>query len=89
MSVHELPYLGTLHFHVVSEGLFACLISPELWGQAGVNFVTDSSRKAMSEEVVPTAVLVTNGVDEVSLGTATVSCHSNQVKVKPSIVLST
>ena len=60
MSVHDLPYLGSLCFCIVSEWLFAWLISPELWGQAGVNFVTNSGRKAMSEEIIPMAILITD-----------------------------
>ena len=88
-SIHKLPYLGALHCHVVSEGLFNQLISPELWGQARVDFVTDSGRKATSEEVVPVAILVTDGVDEGTLGMATVFCHSDQVKLEPLAMLST
>ena len=83
MSIHELPYLGALHFCVVSEGLFAWLISPELWGQTVVNLITNSGRKAMSKEVIPMPILVTNGVDEESLGMVTIFCHSDQVKVEP------
>ena len=89
MCIHELPYHGVLHFHVVSEGLFAWLISPELWGQARVNFVTNSGRKAMSKEVVPMAILVTDAVDEGSLGMVTIFCHSDQAKVEPSPAFST
>ena len=49
MSIHGLPYLGALHFCVVSEGLFTWLISLELWGEAKVDFVISSGRKAMSK----------------------------------------
>ena len=61
MSVHELSYLGALLLCGV-RGIFTQLISPELWGQAGVNFVTNSGRKATSKEVIPMAILVTNVV---------------------------
>ena len=55
-SVHELPYLGALSFCIVSEELFAHLVCSELWGQARVNFITNSGRKATSKEVVPMVI---------------------------------
>ena len=86
-SIHELSYLDTLHFQVVSEGLFSWLISLHLWGQAKVDFITNSGRKAMGDEVIPMTVLVTDGVDEGSLGMATIFSQSDQAKVEPSAVL--
>ena len=80
MSIHGLTYLGTLHFCVVLEELFTQLISPDLWGQVRADFINNFSRKAMSEEVVPMAILVTDGVDEGSLEMVTIFCHSDQAK---------
>ena len=51
MSIDALPFLGTLHFCVVLEGLFAKLISPVVWGQAGVDFTTNTSKGVMSKEI--------------------------------------
>ena len=38
------------------------MVSPELWGQAGVKFFTNSGRKLTSEELVPMAILITTWV---------------------------
>ena len=88
-SIHQLPHLGALCFWMVSEGLFSQVISPELWGQAGVNIITNSGRRALSEEVIAMTVLVTEGVDEGSLGMVTIFCHSDQARVEPSTMLLT
>ena len=61
MSIQDLTYWGTLHFCIVSEELFSQMVSPELWGQARVKFITNSGQKLTSEELVPMAILVTDG----------------------------
>ena len=43
----------------------------------------------MSMEIVPMAILITDGVGKGSLGMVTVFYHSDQEKVEPSIILST
>ena len=48
ISAQELPYLGTLHFHIVSEELFSQMVSLELQGQARVKFINDSGRNLIS-----------------------------------------
>ena len=87
--IHELPYLDALHFCIVSKRLFAWITSPVLWDKARVDFITNASRKAMSTEIVPLVILVMDGVGEGRLGMVTTFCHSDQVKVEPSDVLST
>ena len=82
ISFHELPYLGALCFHVVLRGSSPTDL-PRAVGQGRVNFITNSDRKAMSEEVIPMAILVTNGVDKWSLGMVTIFCHSGQANVEP------
>ena len=84
MSIHGLPYMGTLHFCLLcGVGGVLCLTDlPELWGQARVDFVTNFSRKAMSKEVVPMAILVTDGVDEEIRGMVTTFFCSGQAKVE-------
>ena len=76
-SINELPCLHALHFCVVSEGLFAKLIYPEVWGQARVDFITHSSKKVSSEEIMWMAILITDGVGEGKLGMVTIFCHFN------------
>ena len=83
ISIHELDYLGTLHFCVVSERLFAQLTFPALWGKGGVNFITNANRKAMSAKIAPLAILVMDGVGEGSLEIVTTFCCTDQVKVEP------
>ena len=61
-SIQELPYLGTLHFCIVLEELFSWMVSPELWGQAGVEIITNSGRKSTSDELVPMVILITDRV---------------------------
>ena len=87
-SFHKLPFLGTLQFWMVSERLFTHLSSPSVWGQARLEFFTGGGWK-ISGEIVPKAVLITNGVEEGSLGMVTTFCCHDQVKVEPSGVLST
>ena len=60
-----------------------------MWGQARVNFTTCSSKKARGEEIMPMGTLITDGIGEGKLGMVTVFCHSDQVKVKPLVMLST
>ena len=85
--VNELPCLSALCFRVVVEGAFAKLVTPEVWGQAGINFTTHSSKRVRSEEIAPMAILITDGVGEGKLRMATVFCWSDQAKVDPSVVL--
>ena len=88
-SIDKLPCLNTLCFWVILEELFFRLISPELWGQARADLITSSSKRAMSEEIVPVAILITNEVGKGSLGMVTIFCHSDQAKVDPSVTLLT
>ena len=60
-SIHELPFLGALQFLIELERLFTHLTSPSMWGKAGVEFITSNSWK-ISGEIIPMAVLVTDGV---------------------------
>ena len=88
-SIDELPCLHAFHFCVVSEGLFTKLITPEVWGQTRVDFITHSGKKLRSEEVMPMAILITDGVGDGKLGMLTVFCCCNQAEVEPSVVLLT
>ena len=88
-SINKLPCLSALHFRVVSEGLFSSLISPELLGQTRANFITSSAKNVMSEEIVPMAILITDGVSKGGLGMVTIFCHFDQVNVEPSVMLLT
>ena len=76
--VDELPCLNILHICVVSEHLFIRLISPELWGQARVDFTTNSGKRVMSEEIIPMGIIITDRVGEESLGMVTIFCCSDQ-----------
>ena len=80
ISVNELAYLSALYFRMVSEGLFTRLISPKLKGKVRANFITSSSKRAMSKKIIPIAILITDGVGKRSLGMITVFFHSDQVK---------
>ena len=68
--------------------LFTHLTSPSMWGKARLEFIT-SNGQIISSEIIPMAVLVTNLVEEGSLGMVTTFCHHYQAKVEPSEVLST
>ena len=59
-----------------------------MWGQAGVEFISDGSWK-ISSEIIPVAVLIINRVEEGSLGMVTTFCHHAQAKVESSEALST
>ena len=59
-----------------------------MWGKATVEFITSKDQK-ISSETVRMAVLVTDSVEERSLGMVTTYCHHDQTKVDPSEVLST
>ena len=89
MSIDELPCLHAPYFCVLPEGLFAKLITPEVWDQAWVDFITSSSKKASSGEIVSMAILITDGVGEGKLGMMTIFCHSDLVKVEPSVMFLT
>ena len=60
-----------------------------MWDQARVDFTTNSAKKSMSEEIIPMAIFITNGVNEWSLGMETICCHSDQAKVEPLVMLPT
>ena len=89
MSIHGLPYLHTIHFHVVLERLFSWLTSSVLWGKAGTDFLIKVGRRAMSAEIAPLAILVTDGVSKGKLGMITAFCRTDKVKVEPLDALST
>ena len=61
----------------------------KMWGQAGVDFTTCSSKKARSEEIVPMAFLIKVGIGKGKLGVVTVFCHSDQVNMEPLVTLPT
>ena len=88
-SICELPFLGALQFQIVLERPFAHLTSPLLWEKARVEFITSNGWKISSEIIPMAAVLVTDWVEEGSLGMVTTFCCHDQVKVEPSEVLST
>ena len=88
IPVHGLPYLCALCFHIALESLFTCLASPALWGKAGTDFINNASRRVMSIEITPLAILVTDGIGQGKLGMITTFCRTDQVKVEPSDVLS-
>ena len=62
-------------------------MSPSLHGKAGVEFITSNGQK-ISGEIVPMVILVTDGVEEGSLGMVTTFCCHDQVKVALSEALS-
>ena len=88
-SINKLPCLLTLHFWVVLKGLFTKLVTPELWGQAGVDFTVCSGKKVRSKEIMPMAILITDGVGEGKLGMVTIFCCSDHAKVEPSVMIPT
>ena len=71
-SINELPCWSALYLRVVSEGPFAKLVMPKVWGQAWVAFTTHSSKKARSEEITPVTILITDGVSEEKFGMVTI-----------------
>ena len=90
MSIHELPYLGTLCFHVWCwRGSLpgwspqSCGARPELTSSP------TPAEKQWVRRLSPWQFMVTNGVDEGSLGMVTIFCHSDQAKVEPLAMLST
>ena len=54
-----------------------------MWGKVGVEFATKMGLK-ISAEVSPTAILITDGVEEGKLGMMTTFCHSDQAKMEAS-----
>ena len=90
MDVHPQTSLSdnALHFHDVSERLFTQLTSPVLWAKAGVDFISSASRKAMSTEIAPLAILDMDGVGRGRLGMKTTFCQSNQANLESSDTLS-
>ena len=80
-STCKLPILGSLQFQIVSEWLFTCLSSPSMWEQARGDVIWSSSWK-ISGNIVPMAVLITNRVEEGSLGMMTTFCLHDQAKVE-------
>ena len=89
MSVHGLPYLHAINFCIVLERLFPPLTFSALWGKAGADFITKVGRRAMTTEITPLAILVTDGVGEGKLGMITAFCRTDQAKVERSDSLST
>ena len=81
--INKLPYLSAFNFKMVLEKLFNRLISPECCSQAGGEFITSSGKRSKSKELVPMAILITNGVAEGSHRMVTIFCHSDQAKVEP------
>ena len=63
-------------------------VIPPVWGQAGVEFISDG-RQRIRSEIIPMAVLITNGVEEGSLGMVTTFCHHDHAKVESLAMLST
>ena len=57
-------------------------------GQAGVGFISGGSEK-ISSEIIPMAVLITDGVQEGSLGMVATFCYHDQAEVESSEVLFT
>ena len=72
-SIHELPFLGTLWFLDCIGETFCSFDIPITVGKAGVEFITSNGQK-ISSEIIPMAVLVTDGVEEGSLGMVTTFC---------------
>ena len=83
----ELPLMGTLRFRVISERLFTHLISPAIWGKAGMEFITNNGQK-ISREAIAMVIFITDGVGEGYLGMVTTFCHHHQAKVEASEMLS-
>ena len=83
MSIHGLPYLHTLHFHIVSERLFTRLASLVLGEKVGIDFINKASRRAMSVEITPLAILVTDSIGKGKMGMITNFCRTDQEKVEP------
>ena len=54
-------------------------MSLSLWGKARVEFITSNGWK-ISGKIVPMSVLVTDRVEEGSLGIVTTFCHHDQAK---------
>ena len=75
--------LGALWCQIVSEQPFAHLSSPLMWRQARVDVISSSS------EIVPLVVLITDRVEEGSLGMMTTFCDHDQAKVESLDVHST
>ena len=59
-----------------------------MWGKARVKFITSNAWK-ISGKIILMDILVTDGVEEGSLGMVTTLCHHNQAKVEPLEALST
>ena len=86
-SLQELPPLGALWFRLISERLFTCIVSPDMWGKTRVGFITCTCQK-ISGEATPMAILLTGGIGEGNLGMETTFCHQDQVKIEASDALS-
>ena len=89
MCTHGLPYLHALCFSIVLEKFFTQLTSQVIWEKARSDFITNTSQRAMSIEITPLAIMVTDGVGERKFGMIKTFCRSYQGKVEPSDVLST
>ena len=82
MSISELLLMGTLQFRIILERFSACFTSPEMWGKAGLEFITNGSHQKISVEAVPMAILGADGVGEGNLGMVTTFWHHDEAKVE-------
>ena len=89
MSIHELPYLHTIHFCMVSERLFSQLTSSVLWKKAGADFLTKLGRRTTHAEITPLAILLTDRMGEGKLGMITAFYRTDEAKGEPSDALLT
>ena len=85
-SIQKLPLLGALQFRIISERLFACIVSPTMWGKARMKFITNNGPKKWGSH--PNVILVTDGVGEGNLGMVTTFCCHDQSKMEASNALS-
>ena len=87
-SLQELPLLGALQFLLILERLFTHIASPDMWGKAGVEFITHTGWK-ISGEATPMVILITDGLGEGNLGMVITFCHHDQAKMEASDAFST
>ena len=79
-SINKLLCLHVLHFWVGIGGLFTKLVTPNVCGQARVDFTTHSGKRVRSEEILTMAILITDGVGKEKLGMVTIFGHSGPGK---------
>ena len=83
-SLWELPVLGPLQFRLISERVFTCVPSSDIWGKTTVEFVTNMGLR-IRKEVTP--MVITDGIGEENLGMVTIFCHHDQNKMEASNTL--